>query len=51
MPEITAEINSECTIYEPAPHEIGFCRQCDVEISTHDAHDGLCAVCDGEDDQ
>ena len=46
MYENTQEINSECTVYEPAPEEISFCAHCDVEISIHDAHEGLCAVCD-----
>lgn len=49
MNEFDQEINADCTTYEPSPAEIGFCSCCDVEISIHDAHDGLCAVCDGGD--
>lgn len=46
MPESFQEINSECTVYEPSTEEIGYCACCDVEISIHDAHDGLCVHCD-----
>ena len=46
MPEITQEINSECTVYEPAPEEIGCCLRCDVDISTPDHPHGLCSVCE-----
>ena len=46
MDHYDPEINSDCTLYEPEPHEIGCCRKCDIEISLPDAHDGLCAVCE-----
>lgn len=40
-------INSYSTFYEPSSEEIGFCTQCDCQISLPDAPHGLCAVCEG----
>lgn len=46
MPEISDEINSSCTIYEPSADEIGCCRRCDCDISIPDHPSSLCSVCD-----
>jgi hypothetical protein len=46
MPEITEEINSTSTIYEPDAHQLGCCTRCDCDISLPDAPHGLCAVCE-----
>jgi hypothetical protein len=42
MPEFDEEINQ---IIEPLPEDIGYCSQCDCEISLPDAPDLLCAHC------
>lgn len=45
MLETDEKINSGCTVFEPTQNQISYCEICDVEISTYDAPEGLCAIC------
>ncbi len=45
MPDLQDE---DKTNVEPEPEDIGYCSQCDCEIYTPAAPDGLCAHCQAD---